>query len=180
MYQPPSFSLQWIVARSSMHCTNQEIALTSYFLTHCFALNSSHNYNKKKNTTLLVSWEAVSFFFSQLESRCFQWLRLGKTSRFSENIEIFGNTSRGDSRKTSRFSEAQVNEILGKQRHFRKHIAIFENTSRFSENFAIFGNTSRFSETHRHSRKRIEILGKHRHFRDNKTNCLSRDQQSNV
>ena len=150
------------------------------FLTHYFALNSSHNYNKKKHYITSLLGSSKFFFFSQLESRCFQWLRLGKTSRFSENIEIFGNTSRGDSRKTSRFSEAQVNEILGKQRHFRKHIAIFENTSRFSENIAIFGNTSRFSETHCHSRKRIEILGKHRHSRDNKTNCLSRDQQSNV
>lgn len=140
------------------------------FLTHYFALNSSHNYNKKKKHYITSLLGSSKFFFSQLESRCFQWLRLGKTS----------STSRGDSRKTSRFSEAQVNEILGKQRHFRKHIAIFENTSRFSENIAIFGNTSRFSETHRHSRKRIEILGKHRHFRDNKTNCLSRDQQSNV
>lgn len=145
MYQPPSFSLQWIVARSSMHCTNQEIALTSYFLTHCFALNSSHNYNKKKTTTLLVSWEAVSFFFP------------------SSNLDVSSDFASGkhrDSRKTLRFLETHRVGILGKHRDFRKH-----KWTRFSENSDIFGNTSRFSKTHRDSRKISRFSETHRDSR---------------
>lgn len=64
--------------------------------------------------------------------------RKHKWTRFSENSDIFGNTSRfskthRDSRKTSRFLETH--------RDSRKHIVILGNASRFSENIDIFGTT---------------------------------------